>query len=39
MREIAKNRIGAAFTEDGDQGVRDWMVDPQPGTAFVKGFA
>jgi len=27
MREIAENRIGAAFTGDVDQGVRDWMVD------------
>ena len=27
MREIAENRIGAAFTGDVDQGVPDWMVD------------
>jgi pimeloyl-ACP methyl ester carboxylesterase len=31
MREIAENRIGAAFTGDVDQGVRAWMVDMVAG--------
>jgi len=27
LREIAENRVGAAFTESADQGVKAWMVD------------
>jgi 3-oxoadipate enol-lactonase len=27
LREIAENRVGAAFTSSADQGVRAWMVD------------
>jgi pimeloyl-ACP methyl ester carboxylesterase len=27
LREIAEERVGAAFTADADQGVRAWMVD------------
>jgi pimeloyl-ACP methyl ester carboxylesterase len=27
LREIAENRVGAAFTASADQGVRAWMVD------------
>ena len=27
LRQIAEDRVGAAFTDDADQGVRAWMVD------------
>ena len=27
LREIAENRVGVAFTESADQGVKAWMVD------------